>query len=547
MTMHRRQIARHTPVSARPMRRLPHIILLVGIALLLLIDMRSIAHAQEDDRTCFEETGYCISGRIREYWLQNGGLYVFGYPISPQEEKVIEGQTFEAQEFERNRLELHPENAPPYDVLLGRLGVDRLEQQGRNWQDFPKSNAQQGCRFFPDTGHNVCGEFLAAWRADGLEIDGQEGKSEVENLALFGNPVSPPIVEEIEGNDYVVQYFERARFESHPENQAPYNVLFGLLGNEVREFAENPPDDDDDSNGDDDGNGNDDDDDDNGDDTPAPEPVARIAFASSREGNREIFRMNPDGSDVTNLTDHEGIDDTPAWSPDGTRVAFASERDGNREIYVMDADGSNQKRLTDNSADDWNPVWSPDGWRIAFETDRNGNTEIYVMSSVDGSSQSNLTNNSARDWNPDWSPDGDEIVFQTDRNSSYYRDIYVMDTDGSNQRNLTNTESRNERPAWSPDGRQIAFDSDLDGNREIYIMDADGDNIEQVTNDEGRDTAPTWSPDGEQLAFVSERDGNREIYVIDIDGDNEENISLNRADDRNPDWQPIAVPDEEDE
>jgi len=184
---------------------------------------------------CFPETGYCIGGRIREYWEQTGGLPVFGFPISEQQMVEIEGRMIEAQWFQRNRLELHPQNARPYDVLLGRLGDDALRQEQRVWQDFPRSNAPQaGCRYFPETGQNVCGEILQAWRANGLELDGQAGKTETENLALWGLPISPVQTEIIEGKPYQVQWFERARFELHPENAPPYNVLFGLLGNQIR-------------------------------------------------------------------------------------------------------------------------------------------------------------------------------------------------------------------------------------------------------------------------------------------------------------------------
>ena len=94
--------------------------------------------------------------------------------LGPQQQEQIEGKPLQVQRFERNRLELHPENQRPYDVLLGRLGADRLAQQGRDWYaEFPKSGAQGGCRFFSETGHNVCAEVLTAWRANGLEIDGQ--------------------------------------------------------------------------------------------------------------------------------------------------------------------------------------------------------------------------------------------------------------------------------------------------------------------------------------------------------------------------------------
>jgi hypothetical protein len=187
----------------------------------------------------FAQTGLNVCGRILEYWRQNGGLPVFGYPISPQREELIEGQPFQVQHFERNRLELHPENSRPYDVLLGRLGVDRLEQQQRNWQDFATVAAAPaaGCMYFAETGHSLCEPFLSYWRTHGLNLDGNSSYSEQENKALFGLPLSEPQTETLGGQEYTVQWFERARFEHHPENDPPYNVLLGLLGKEVRTAA----------------------------------------------------------------------------------------------------------------------------------------------------------------------------------------------------------------------------------------------------------------------------------------------------------------------
>lgn len=213
---------------------------LLFLSLYLLV-VAPLTVAAQGDQRCFPETGQCSSGRIRAFWEGNGGLPVFGFPTGAQGEIQIEGRPFQAQLFERNRLELHPENKAPYDVLLGRLGADRLAQQGRDPFTFPKSSAQTGCRFFPETQHNVCGDILTAWHASGLEFDGKRGKSEAENLALFGLPLSDLQTEQIQGNDYQVQWFERARFELHPENAPPYNVLLGLLGNEIRDNATPAP------------------------------------------------------------------------------------------------------------------------------------------------------------------------------------------------------------------------------------------------------------------------------------------------------------------
>jgi hypothetical protein len=182
-----------------------------------------------------------MSGRIRVFWEQNGGLPVFGFPIGPQHEELVEGTPFQVQWFERNRLELHPENAAPYDVLLGRLGADRLHQQGRDWSTFPKADPTAP-HYFAQTSHAIAPEFWGYWSSHGLEFDGRRGTSFDESLALFGMPLSEPAKEtNSSGAMVLTQWFERARFELHPENQAPYAVLLGLLGNELHGRESPPP------------------------------------------------------------------------------------------------------------------------------------------------------------------------------------------------------------------------------------------------------------------------------------------------------------------
>src|SRR5215213_4943434 len=119
------------------------------------------AQAQAGAR-CFPETGYCIAGPIRDFWERNGGLMVFGFPITPQQPELIERRPTQVQWFERSRLELHPENLWPYDVLLGRMGADRLGQLRLNWKAFPRDAPAADCRAFAETGHAICGALLAA-------------------------------------------------------------------------------------------------------------------------------------------------------------------------------------------------------------------------------------------------------------------------------------------------------------------------------------------------------------------------------------------------
>lgn len=197
-----------------------------------------VSQAQTTPR-CFDAPGItnCIEGRFREFWEEHGGLAVFGFPISPAGIQQSAEGTFLTQYFERTRFELHPDEARPYDVLLGRLGDEQLLQQGRNSVSFPKGWPSRGCLFFRETGHNVCDQATAAtfksyWEGHGLQIPGLSRFER--SLALFGLPLSEQVMEwNAAGATVLTQWFERARFEWHPNNPEPFKVLLGLVGAEV--------------------------------------------------------------------------------------------------------------------------------------------------------------------------------------------------------------------------------------------------------------------------------------------------------------------------
>ena len=157
-------------------------------------------------------------------------------PMLPTGVDPETGKTFLTQWFERRRFELHPENQPPYDVLGGLIGKDLRRDALVNDPDFRPTSAMLDPSlspdvqwYFPQTGHNLRLDFLVYWHAHG-------------GIMQFGLPISEEYreIDPETGNDYVVQWFERARFERHPENQSPYTILLGLLGKEIITPGQNP-------------------------------------------------------------------------------------------------------------------------------------------------------------------------------------------------------------------------------------------------------------------------------------------------------------------
>ncbi|MFN8512354.1 MAG: kelch repeat-containing protein [Chloroflexia bacterium] len=191
------------------------VLVLGKVYLLAGSDQAEVYNAATSDDRCFAETGRCMHGSFLTYWDQHGGLAINGYPLSePFAERLEDGKVYLVQYFERVRMEYHPENNAPFDVLLGQFGR-RIHPAD------PAATPIPGGRYFVETGHNVPESFYTYWEAHG-------------GLAQFGFPLTEVITETLEdGKQYEVQYFERARFERHPENNAPYDILLGQFGRRI--------------------------------------------------------------------------------------------------------------------------------------------------------------------------------------------------------------------------------------------------------------------------------------------------------------------------
>ena len=283
----------------------------------------------------------------------------------------------------------------------------------------------------------------------------------------------------------------------------------------------------------------------------APE-TAKIVFRSMRDGNFEIYSMNPDGSDQTNLTQHRANDYAPVWSPTGKQILFVSDRGGIPDLYLMDPDGTNVRQVFKKLIGREFPTWSPDGKAIAYH--RFHTFSIYTAS-VDGENEEKLVDGL---W-PAWSPNGAEIAFMAgvffwaDNGNLRFPDvrIEIINLQTHAQEALLPRSIWMYNPIWAPDSNQIAFtwngrqaDGFLEANKRvhttgIYVVNRDGSGLMKIF-DAGEDAGvsfPAWSPRGNEFIYnYSTRDPvSRQLFKVSLDGGTPEQLTR-RGDNFNADW-----------
>ncbi len=259
----------------------------------------------------------------------------------------------------------------------------------------------------------------------------------------------------------------------------------------------------------------------------------KIAFISRQNGNKELFVMDQNGSNVRQLTSDRSIILSPAWSPDSREIAVTSYRDRNPDLVAVGLNGNGRRLLSQHPGLNSAPSWSPDSSRIALTLSKDGNPEIYTMSR-NGTDLRRLTNHPAIDTSPTWSPTGRQIAFVSDRSGS--PQVYIMDAEGSNVRRLTYQGNYNDRPSWSPRGDRIAFVS-MEGSRfDVYVMNVDGSGSQRLTMGNGSNESPSWSPDGRFLVFSSTRSGVPQLYRMYDDGSGQQQLTFLDGGAQSPGW-----------
>ena len=242
--------------------------------------------------------------------------------------------------------------------------------------------------------------------------------------------------------------------------------------------------------------------------------------------------MNPDGTEQTRLTQHQPNSLHAIWAPTGEKILFVSDRDGKRDLYLMDSDGSNvqhpfKRELKGSTYRDY-PTWSPDGEQFAY-MQINWDKDIYTIHIVNlGEQEGDFL---ADGWHPAWSPDGAEIACSTEG----FRVTLINIHTGAQKRILSRKALGGQmRPSWCAMADKLTFswnnnplppdfkpgDRAPEGwadKRTIYILNRDGTNLKQLVDEAGTKAhIPVLSPSGNEILYTQKIDGASQIFKLQI-------------------------------
>ncbi len=255
-----------------------------------------------------------------------------------------------------------------------------------------------------------------------------------------------------------------------------------------------------------------------------------MAFASTQHRTTaDLYLKRTNASVITQITNHPAEDVMPSISPDGNRIAFASDRSGNWDIFVMPSTGGKAVQITTDPAHELHPSWSPDGTSLVFSRlgEQSGQWELWVVDVANP----NVTHAIGHGLFPEWCPvpgtglDGaDQIVFQRprergDRRFAVWTLDYANGQVGSPTELAASSELAYVNPTWSPDGLQVVFASIQEPssqavNADLWMMAINGTGLVNLTQGAARDLMPVWGND-HMIYFVSARGGRENIWSLD--------------------------------
>jgi TolB protein len=277
----------------------------------------------------------------------------------------------------------------------------------------------------------------------------------------------------------------------------------------------------------------------------------KIVAASDRIGHswKEIYVMDWDGRNSTQVTSHHSISISPAWSPSGKTISYTSFayhpglKSRNADIFTYDIFTGKRFLVSSRIGINSGSTFSPDGDSIFLTVSKGSDPEIYKMT-LEGDNLTRITHGAQGTLNvePSVSPDGKKLAFSSDRSGGPM--IYVMDIDGSNVKRITFAGHYNSSPCFSPDGKRLAFAGRDKDHFDIFTVNIDGSDIVRLTSAKRTDGKwannedPSFSPDGSHIVFTSNRTMKNQIYIVSTDGSSEKRITSDSSNYYRARWSP---------
>ncbi|MBI5957631.1 MAG: PD40 domain-containing protein [Chloroflexi bacterium] len=256
--------------------------------------------------------------------------------------------------------------------------------------------------------------------------------------------------------------------------------------------------------------------------TPVPDPLrvgGSIVYTLRENGQEDLWAIAVgENSPPLRLTNSPADERDPAWSPDGTRIAFASNRDGNWELYIMQVDTGQITRLTYSQGFEGAPTWSPDSVWLAYEGyyQESQDLDIYLISTDPARAASEgaqrVTTTPGPDIEPDWGPDGRHIAYVSWRTGNQEIFIISLDEGDTLAVNLTNTPDIHEDyPTWSHSGVNIAYSANVDGVEGVWIKPAQ--QIDSTNKLIGKGRMPAWAPNDGSVVYALDHDRQTQLLA----------------------------------
>lgn len=211
-----------------------------------------------------------------------------------------------------------------------------------------------------------------------------------------------------------------------------------------------------------------------------------LYYVSYKLGNANIFAHNLISRDRSVFARHNGLNISPAVSPDGSKVAMILSKDGWVDLYVCNADGTGLKRLTKSPQDESSPCWSADGKWIVFAGKLGERRSLCKVSASGGEVQRIQTAGVSNPSEPDCSPDGKWIVFTAQMGGF---ELCVVPADGGNAIAIAGGED----PSWAPNSRTVVFARRSGNGRSLSVLDVFTKQVKDVARVEGSNSQPSWA------------------------------------------------------